>query len=129
MTVTALYVDGRTFHVTGEGYAPEGEIVEQAEVEVEGEHEMGWISAGISALPGGALSELLAAAVLCNGASLRQSDGLLSVVGDPTEGALLVAAAKAGWHKEALERESTFVEEFPFDSERKMMTVVRRLER
>ncbi|MFO0765851.1 MAG: hypothetical protein U0231_03470 [Nitrospiraceae bacterium] len=54
---------------------------------------------------GGALSELLATAVLCNGASLRQSDGLWSVVGDPTEGALLVAAAGAGWHKEALERE------------------------
>ncbi len=130
MTVTALYFDGRTFHVTGEGYVPEGTIVEKVTVDAQAGGDHGGpphFRPEPQPASGGALRDLLTAAALCNGASLRQSDGLWTVVGDPTEGALLVAAAKGGWHKEALEQESAFVEEFPFDPERKMMTVVRRL--
>ena len=72
------------------------------------------------------MQQLLTAAVLCNGATLREENGTWHVIGDPTEGALLVAAAKFGVTKEALEQTAPFEEEFPFDAERKMMTIIRR---
>ena len=82
MTVTALYDDGDVLTLTGEGYAPSGDIL-------------------LSGKPVNLDSRLsllatLRAAVLCNGAELRQQDGMFSILGDPTEGALLVAATKAG---------------------------------
>ncbi|WHZ24422.1 MAG: cation-translocating P-type ATPase [Nitrospira sp.] len=107
MTVTRLYVDGLVYDVTGEGYGPQGQIV------------------GGDPRKGG-LQDLLMSALLCNGASLKKVNGSWTVVGDPTEGALLVAGAKAGLWKEALESVQPFVAEIPFDSDRKMMTVVRR---
>ena len=78
-----------------------------------------------SALPLG-LRELLTAGVLCNGARLRQEEGSWRILGDPTEGALLVAAAKAGLRLEDIEPSYPFLKEVPFDPERKMMTIVRR---
>jgi Ca2+-transporting ATPase len=73
-----------------------------------------------------ALRELLTAAVLCNGATLREENGTWRVIGDPTEGALLVAAAKAALTIETLGSAYSFLGEVPFNSERKMMTIVRR---
>ncbi len=61
--------------------------------------------------------------VLCNHAELNQE---WKISGDPTEGALLVAAAKAGLWKKPLELEAPFSEEIPFDSERKMMSILRK---
>ena len=107
MTVTRLALDGLVYEVTGEGYAPEGDII------------------GGDPREGG-LQQLLLSALLCNDATLKEVDGSWKVVGDPTEGALLVAGGKAGWRKEDLERAHPVVGEIPFDSERKMMTVVRR---
>src|SRR5690349_1964064 len=76
MTVTRLFVGGHIFDVTGEGYAPVGEI-----------HERGQ---GLNnALPV-SLQHLLTAAVLCNDATLVQEQNGWRIVGDPTEGALLV---------------------------------------
>jgi Ca2+-transporting ATPase len=75
------------------------------------------------------LRELLTAAVLCNGATLREENGTWQVIGDPTEGALLVAAAKAVITIETLGSAYEFLGEAPFDSERKMMTVVYRTEK
>lgn len=127
MTVTRLFVGGRTYEVTGEGYAPVGEIRgadgrwRMADGQKESPPELspmngeGWKG----------VSELLTAAVLCNGAVLRQEEDLWRVVGDPTEGALLVVAAKAQLHKAPLEATHPFLGEVPFDPERKMMTVVR----
>ncbi|MEK7838598.1 MAG: HAD-IC family P-type ATPase, partial [candidate division NC10 bacterium] len=112
MTVTALYQGGEVFVVTGEGYAPVGEITAFGE------------PVKLDARPG--LAELLRACVLCNGAELRQEEGFWTILGDPTEGALLVVAAKAGLPKDALEREAPFLGEVPFDPERKKMTIVRR---
>ena len=111
MTVSRLYQGGELFTVSGEGYAPIGEI--QA------------LNAPIkfAARPG--LDALLRASVLCNGAELQQEAGAWKIIGDPTEGALLVVAAKAGLWKEALEREREFLGEIPFDPERKQMTIVR----
>ena len=112
MTVTALYQGGVPFTVTGEGYAPAGEIRSNSELMT-------------PALKPG-LMTLLRASVLCNGAELRQESLIWHIVGDPTEGALLVVAAKVGLTKNHLEQENTWLGEVPFDSERKKMTVVRR---
>ncbi|HEU4505801.1 MAG TPA: cation-transporting P-type ATPase, partial [Nitrospira sp.] len=100
MTVTTLVVGEKTFGVDSEG----SPLPSQA--------------------PG--TKQLLTAAVLCNGAELQEQNGVRRVIGDPTEGALLVLAEKFGMAKRALEREAPFESEIPFDAERKMMTIIRR---
>ena len=72
------------------------------------------------------LNRALSLGVLCNGAQLIKNNNSYKIVGDPTEGALLVASAKACIWKEEKEKEFSFVDEIPFDSERKKMTIVRR---
>ena len=116
MTVTRLFTGNRFFEVTGEGYEPVGEIRETG-------REAAYPDP--SPLPPG-LRELLTAAVLCNGATLRQEEGTWRILGDPTEGALLVVAAKAALTIEVLDSTYPFLGEVPFDPERKMMTIVRR---
>lgn len=112
MTVTRLVMDGRLFEVTGEGYEPVGDIREaSAETRV--------------LLPPG-LRQLLAAGLLCNGAILTKENGTWKIVGDPTEGALLVVAAKAELQKDDFDHEAPFEAEIPFDAERKMMSIIRR---
>jgi Ca2+-transporting ATPase len=111
MTVTTLYQGGAVFTVSGEGYAPVGEIRWNGTL----------TNAGLD--PG--LTVLLRAGVLCNGAELRLEALAWQVLGDPTEGALLVVAAKACLVKGDLEREHPVLGEVPFDSERKKMTLVR----
>jgi Ca2+-transporting ATPase len=129
MTVTRLFLGGRRLEVTGEGYAPIGEV--KAEVKVENEWEK--VTQGVpqprpepEPSSRGALRELLTASVLCNGATLREEQGTWRIIGDPTEGALLVAAAKSDLWKDRLEAAQPFVGEIPFDPERKMMTLIRK---
>jgi len=110
MTVLSLFVGGRQFEVTGDGYVPTGDIQEAG--------------SRLSEVPL-SVRALLTAGVLCNHASLCEREGSWDIDGDPTEGAILVAAAKIGLLKAPLEAEHPFVDELPFDSERKMMTVVR----
>ena len=100
MTVTKVCVGDEAFEVTDEG----------------------------SPLPSraSAIEQLLTAAVLCNGAMLHEENGARHVIGDPTEGALLVLAAKFGMTKQVLEQTAPFEDEIPFDGERKMMTIIRR---
>ena len=131
MTVTRLFVAGRIFAVTGEGYAPVGEIRGPLDRSPPPSAHPATSNGGspTAAAETPAVRELLLAAVLCNGASLRQDDGSWKILGDPTEGALLVAAAKIDLTSEALESAHPFLGEIPFDSERKMMTLVRRTER
>src|SRR5574341_67678 len=112
MTVTACYQGGAVVSVSGDGYAPFGEL------------RIGDEAVKLEVWPG--LQALLRAGVLCNGAELELEARQWKIVGDPTEGALLVAAAKAGLWKKDLEREAPFLGEVPFDSERKKMTIVRR---
>jgi P-type Ca2+ transporter type 2C len=135
--VTRLFTGDQVFEVTGEGYAPVGEIREKSsELKVlssESSDQREISSLKNSAhktqhsalIQSPALRELLTAAVLCNGATLRKENGTWQVIGDPTEGALLVAAAKASLTIETLGSAYDFLGEVPFDSERKMMTVVR----
>ena len=131
MTVTKLFAGGRVFDVTGEGYEPLGEIREVNDQwsMVNGEAAILERPLPLTPYPSRlspALRELLTAAVLCNGATLRQEEGTWKILGDPTEGALLVAAAKVELMKEGLEDTAPFEAEIPFDAERKMMTVIRR---
>jgi Ca2+-transporting ATPase len=112
MTVRAVYTHTGLFQITGAGYEPKGEfMLEGAAVRAE-EH--------------ADLIQCLRCGVLCNGAELKEVEGRYKIVGDPTEGAILTGAAKAGLWKEDLEAKFPFVEEIPFDSERKKMTIVRR---
>ncbi|MDI6849788.1 MAG: cation-translocating P-type ATPase [Candidatus Saccharicenans sp.] len=112
MTVKSVYADGRLFSVSGAGYQPEGEfILDNRAVRPE-------------EFPG--LLKTLTCGLLCNAARLAENQGRYRVVGDPTEGALLTLALKAGLKLEELEKGEPLVEEIPFDSERKMMTMVRK---
>src|SRR5262249_18686091 len=70
------------------------------------------------------LRTLLEVAALCNNARLVEREGAWQVLGDPTEGALLAAAAKAGIRREALESEMPRRAEIPFDADRKRMSTL-----
>ncbi len=111
MTVRRVVTASGVYTVTGEGYATEGDI---------------FAADGSRAASAAALRALLTAAVACVDAELTTRDGRPSIVGDPTEGALLVAAAKAGIARTALEGAMPRVAAIPFDSDRKRMTVIRR---
>ena len=133
MTVTRLFAGDGVFEVTGEGYEPVGQISEALGVRGEATSPDLLpltpnplpLTLHPSRLPEG-LHQLLTAAVLCNGATLREENGTWQVIGDPTEGALLVVAAKAALTIETLGSTFHFLGEVPFDPERKLMTIVRR---
>jgi magnesium-transporting ATPase (P-type) len=110
MTAVALWLPGgRALDVAGIGYAPEGSILES----------------GVPAdLADSALQALARAAALCNDARLQPPSGDRpgwSVLGDPTEGALLVLARKAGIDPAALRVASPRLAELPFDADAKLM--------
>ncbi len=73
------------------------------------------------------LLELATVILGCNNAHLIQEEGAWKVIGDPTEGALLVAGHKAGGHQQRIEKELPTHHEIPFDSDRKLSTVIRRM--
>src|SRR5688572_1757286 len=100
MTVSVLVLDGRRFEVTGTGYAPEGEFRRDDHV--------------VAPDGDGLLTLALRIGALCNDAAIEQRDGRAAVLGDPTEGALVVAAAKAGMQQAALERDYPRLGEIPF---------------
>jgi Ca2+-transporting ATPase len=108
MAVREIAIGGATLRVTGEGYGPAGGIEATGQV------------------PPQALARLAAVMAGCNSAHLVQTDGGWSVVGDPTEGALLAAAAKCGATSARIAADMPEVLRFPFDSDRKRMSVLRR---
>ena len=113
MTVRVLYVANQSYEVTGEGYGPAGEV------RFEGKP---------AAAPHLAqLRELATVLHGCNQAHVVEQDGAWTTVGDPTEGALLVAGTKAGSDRKRLEQELPKQQEFPFDSDRKRSSVIRRM--
>ncbi|OIJ17775.1 calcium-translocating P-type ATPase, SERCA-type [Anaerobacillus alkalidiazotrophicus] len=120
MTVTKLWSGGKTWSVSGTGYVPKGDFfLNGKKLNVEMEK---------------TLYQLLTFGALCNNAKVvtkEVKEGLLSktkkeytIDGDPTEGALAVSANKAGIDRESLVKEYEIIEEFPFESTRKMMSVV-----
>ena len=98
------------YQVTGEGYSPLGKFQTQGHLTSPVDHPE--------------LANVLLACVLCNDATLQQQDHGWTVLGDPTEGALLAVAGKGGLYKEALTDAYRRVGEVPFTSERKRMSVV-----
>jgi P-type Ca2+ transporter type 2C len=110
MTVRRLYVAGHTIEVSGTGYEPTGNFSIN----------------GSGGARSEALSTLLRAGALASDARVEQKNGsgTWEVKGDPTEGALVVVAAKAGLNKPALDAEFLRVSEIPFTAETKRMTTL-----
>ena len=114
MTVTFLDVAGNRLDVQElvRGHSPSFSFQEKAEPELLQDNEV---------------SMLLLGGALCNDAALEKYEedkGGYSTIGDPTEGALVIAAARAGLWKEDLDKKLPRVNELPFDSNRKRMTTV-----
>jgi Ca2+-transporting ATPase len=115
MTVTRMWVDGQYIGLTGSGYVPEGDfLVDDQKIDV-ADYPAALTTLWLGVLNNDAELEITGEA---------KSENTYRIVGDPTEGALLVAAAKAGTLpvdvKQAYPREN----EVPFDSERKRMVTV-----
>ena len=113
MTVRKIFTAGRMIEVTGAGYEPVGEFRGSDKIHV-GESEP--------------IRKLLLGGLLCNDSVLEKAEGKWIIKGDPTEGALTVAAVKAGLHETEVRLENPRVEEIPFSSERKRMTTIHQME-
>lgn len=112
MTVRKIFSWDSLTEVTGVGYAPAGEFRG---------------SGVINSTNDSSLRSLLLGGLLCNDAILKEKEGKWSIQGDPTEGALVVAAEKAGLRQAETRRENPRVEEIPFSSERKRMTTIHKM--
>ena len=119
MTVVQGWAGAKAFRVTGEGYSPSGEF----------------FSGGAPFVPhtDADTTLLLMGALVCNDARLEEKcddsgKAFWQIIGDPTEGAMVVAAAKAGYRRDELAQALPRVQEIPFDSERKCMSTVHRVE-
>jgi len=110
MTVRRIYINGQSIEVTGEGYRPEGEFR--------------WNGRAINPQDDEPLRLHLRIGALCNDALLTSEDDCCSIYGDPTEGALVVVAAKAGMGKEKLEKNFPRLDEIPFQSEKQYMATL-----
>lgn len=108
MTVKVLFDGDERVEVSGNGYSPEGMLT---------------VASGAKASITGKLETLIRAAVLCNDASINESeDGKYTCIGDPTEGSLTTLGSKAGIGRGETMGKFPRVNELPFDSDRKMMT-------
>ncbi|MBN1761518.1 MAG: HAD-IC family P-type ATPase [Methanomicrobia archaeon] len=107
MTVSRIYSGGRDYMVSGVGYEPKGEFF-RGGLTINPENE------------GEALTETLRGGYLCNNAVLEESEERrYSIVGDPTEGALVVSARKAG-----ISDDRAKLDEIPFSSEQQYMATL-----
>ena len=113
MTVRAVVTASGRITFEGSGYAPTGEVRRDGGGPIDGQLRT-------------ELERTLAAADRANNATVEQRDGRWIVQGDPTEGALLVAARKAGLRADALEERLPRIGEVPFSSERKLMSTIHR---
>ncbi len=113
MVVQEVYTGSHDFGVTGKGYEPSGKFYSQDRESLEEDSEV---------------KQLFQACVLCNDALLQQDrkhdHSEWTILGDPTEGALLTLAGKTGIFKEELDFKMPRLGEFPFSSERKRMSVI-----
>jgi len=105
MTVKEIYTPGELYEVSGVGYAPEGKITQN----------------GNEVPLNEVLKECLVAGVMCNASVLVKEDNKYKINGDPTEGALIVSAQKAGVKKDDLKEELTHIDTLVFESEHQYM--------
>jgi Ca2+-transporting ATPase len=111
MTVRRVVTASGSASLGGTGYEPEGEVRRDGEGAIDGALRFELVRA-------------LAAADRANNAVLQEYDGRWTVQGDPTEGALIVAARKAGLEDETLDARFARIAEVPFSSERKLMSTI-----
>ncbi|MEO0968462.1 MAG: cation-translocating P-type ATPase [Cyanobacteria bacterium J06639_18] len=114
MVVQSTFVGKEYFSVSGEGYAPSGEFLLDERTIIPEEYPE--------------IPPLMVACTVCNDAILQQEKGEWKILGDPTEGALVTLAAKAGFEKDQWDTKLPRVGEFPFSSERKRMSVICQVE-
>jgi Ca2+-transporting ATPase len=116
MTVRKIFVGNRLINVLGEGFNPEGKFE--------------YLNKPINPAEDETVSRLLKTATLCNDAKLQktETEGRVQweILGDPTEGALIVAASKAGVNQAQLEDSHPRVDEIPFDSKNRYMVTFNR---
>lgn len=111
MQVMQIWLGGKDVHIDGVGYEPKGQFFNhQQQAFNPADHQQ--------------LSELFKMSVLCSETQLIEKDGQFSILGLPTEGAIVVAAQKANINKASLEQDHQTLLTLPFDSKRKMMSVV-----
>ncbi len=104
MTVTKVFCQGTEYKIEGSGYSLEGNIEPKEKNK--------------------AINLIAKISVLCNDAKLFREKSKVNTIGDPTEIALIVLAEKIGLEPKKEIQEAKIIQEFPFDSERKMMSVV-----
>ena len=110
MTVERIFTHNQWTKVSGNGYDISGEFTRDGKL--------------FSYSGDPAVSQLLKTAILCNDARLVKSDEGAGIHGDPTEGALVVLAAKAGLDKGTVETDAPRLEEIPFESEKQYMVTL-----
>jgi cation-transporting ATPase F len=110
MTVKKIYAGGEYFEVSGQGYEPEGEIQQDGKKVNLEEHK--------------ALKECLLNGILCNDSNITEKEGQKTVEGDPTEGALLISANKAGFDRDQLEEQHERLDVIPFKSDYQYMATI-----
>ena len=110
MTVQEILAGGERFDVTGAGYSPSGRILGQG--------------ATADAPGSAALMECLKAGLLCNDSLLLVKEGQWAIQGDPTEGALLVSAVKAGLEMATVRKELPRIDRIPFESQHQYMATL-----
>ena len=109
MFVTDIYCAGKSCEVSGNGYEPKGDFLQNGQK--------------IDSIDDD-LAEVLRAGYLCNESYLVKKDGLYSISGDPTEGALIVSALKAGFDEHELHTTFERVDILPFESDRQYMATL-----
>ncbi|MFT2007959.1 cation-transporting P-type ATPase [Pontibacter sp. 13R65] len=110
MTVQQVAAGGKVYEVNGLGYRPDGEVMENGKV--------------VDLSSNKALELCLKAGMLCNDSTIKEKDGHWTIEGDPTEGALIVTARKAGFEEENLEEEYPRQDTIPFESEYQYMATL-----
>lgn len=110
MTVTRTYTNGKEYEFRGSGYNPEGKVLLN----------------GQSINDDKDLHLLLLTGLLCNDSELFKEDNSWKINGDPTEGALVVAAQKFGMNHDEVKNQYKRIDELPFSSKRQYMTTLNR---
>ena len=107
MTITDIFYDNQTIKVSGTGYRPKGNFY-----------------VNDNQINSKKIEQLLRIGYLCNNAKLIKRKGRFEILGDPTEGSLIVLGKKGKLEDEDLHHHLSFIEELPFDSDRKRMSVI-----
>ncbi len=115
MVVQSIRTGHHGLKVTGDGYSPFGDFLDLNTLEDQSPITVNQLAE---------VQQLLMACVFCNDAILQQKDGEWIIIGDPTEGALLVLAGKGGCDFSEWQHRMPRIAEVPFSSERKRMSVL-----